>query len=418
MRTRDLARHVLFASLLTTLPGCYLAHERPAPAATSTIDPNDLYAAASAPRPAPTAAGCGASTFAPLAPMGLEDIRNPTLTAIDGGFVASVVHASPLDYPTAVGRMRGDLTAMLDVPHEAGIVTSGGGEVMRAAMSAGDDGRLASCVVSSTDDAGAFVPGGVAFFDQDGVLEQIVRFGYRCSDVAWVDGRWVAVEVAYPTNGDAPRDLVVFDAALAITRRIDLAYASAIATLADRVVDLNGLVIVAGPYGTDAERLTTIDLETGFVRSLDFPFAPPVALTASQLALVAHGGHLAVAWIDRDGNVWWATLDDTLTFSDDAVSLGTAGPFTGFIDARPIDGGVVLAWASGTGASEPITIALVADDGTPTLVHPTLPPSVSSTIETLQLAVQGDVVAIALDADSPDLFGSTVGIWSARCRAR
>lgn len=420
MRHRHFAPAALAAFL--ALPGCYAAHGRGDTGDTALPDaPADpAYATATTARPAPSAPGCGGSEYAPLAPAGLDDLRNPAIAALDSGFVASLVHATQhrgaYDYPTVAARMRSDLTGMLDAPHEAGIVTSAGGEVMRAALVAGGDHRLASCAVSDIDDAYDFVPGGVAFFHADGSLERVVRLAHGCADVAYIDGQWMAIEIAIDeSRPDYPRNLVLFDDTLAIEQRIALGYGGDVASYPDRLAGANGRVYVVAPDWHADEQMVAVDLATESVTLTPFPFEAPIALTASQLALVMRDDDLGVAWITAAGEVQWARFDASLAPVEGPERLGDTEAYTSVIDVEAMTGGVAIAWAHAGTALTPLDLALRRDDGVVTRVDPQLPASVPVGIETMQLAVQGDVLAVAFDSRPPTAPGA-VGIWSARCR--
>lgn len=422
MRPRHIALYALSGLLLTTtFCGCLAAHERveegadASTAIPTTPSDDPAYATSATSREVPTAPGCSASQWAPLAPSGLEGVRSPTIAAIDGGFVASLVYMrDAYDYPTIVARMRSDLTGLLDAPRDVGAVTSLDTRGTPPAMVVGGDGRMASCVAVETTSSLEYIPPGVAFFDATGALDHIARFGDAigdgCADVAWVDGRWVGIEVTYADPLGPPSNLVVFDDTFAITRRIPLGYRR-VASFADRVVGLHGRAIIAGYTDTDALGLAAIDLDTGTVDAMPFPFEQPIGLTHSQFALVPYAGGLGIAWIDAAGFVRWATFDDGLVPLAAPIVLGQALPYISYVDATPMDGGVVIAWDANA-----LVLSLIADDGTVTRVDAVLPASVTGLIDTLEVAAQGDVVAVALDIDDPTIPRTTVGVWSSRCR--
>ncbi len=364
---------------------------------------------------------CGTATFHPFAPAGWSDVRFPALAPSGSGFVATFVHREDssavlfgVDYPTAAARMRGDLSDLLDAAHEAGIVTDQGGETLRTSLASGADGRLATCAVPSETVDYRVVDGGVAVFDAVGSLLHVARLHAGCADVAFVDGHWVALETDVDESG--LRHLAVLDGAtLEPTQRIAIDEAFD-GNAGDRVVALgdHAIVLVGAVEGP---HLFDVDVDAGRVVN-DRALALDVSIDiAPELDLVAREDRLSLVYVTRDGTIAWSALDAGLDVVMGPVTLESETLSYPLIDAATMSDGIVVAWSLGEAPESSLGVALVDDaTGTVTRIETSLPPEYGLATQTLQVAVSGEVVAVALHVDDPSVPSSAVGIWSARCR--
>jgi hypothetical protein len=413
--------------LLLAVSGCALHHERDQSRGGIAAGPEfDVPERASAtPVPAGT---CVDASFVELLPPGGIDVRYASLAPLgDGLFLTYEDNAHGFSPERSFA---GPLAAWRSEPlwvEDIGRLTSPTGDVA-ATLEAGGDGLLAACAAYTwltTPSGSELVPGGVTFLRPDGSVERHVPFTWDCADVAFVAGHWVAIEVGGSAVRERERNLVIFDAALEPIARVSLGLASGSHT-DERVIEVAGRAVVAirrerDIVGFHDLSLVSIDVEAAV--TLDERTLPMLVWPADgrqRFDIAARGDRIHVVAAEGDGDPVWIELDASLEVARDPVVIEDVVDNAGNLDVEVLPRGLVVGWSEGVlPRFSPLVLALLDDEtGAITRVEAGIPGPESTILgDWLDIAVQGDFVAISILLSDSRAGRLSNWIWGARCAA-